>query len=579
MFGGGVWAGLIATMVVMALGLSGCASSTEQSQEPKVTITRTATQRLDVVAGSTLVLPLDGPLASIRPSSTIAADDGTPLRFSLHRVSVTVAAPGPGDLVPDQWLPAPGWWVSTPAASGERTPAGSVVLVVPMPEAVAGQGLRIDGRRFAVNWLPAADRLVRSHAGAEVDPWRAILPADDKARATLLPLAQSESESPLTRWRAQLLVNGLRPDEPEISPFEDPVIEALARQNEDRWRVAICWLWAADQFTSWQLKQRLCAWAQFPDRAVPVWSTDHASLDALLEQLLDPSLKPDQRVERARAWLDEQPRMVAWVEDDGGVLDANRHVVAVGAVANISDRATMVWGTRADVEIDPDLLPIVPWSVQTVGVPLGSVQNEQGELSLARFITLHGGSEARTLAVLPGRVPVTPPGFAIETLLRDWTLPEWLAGRAKPPRPEWATRALLYATMPAEGMTSRRWELLVQCNRRQTIGSESHEVVRVFLGPSDAPRAILRVTPTGEMVDELITGELAKVETIEVLKTPERWSFRVALPSSAVEKDGTLRLGISRVDAAGRRSSWPRQSFPWSMRPSRGALDVSAWER
>lgn len=571
----------VAARVLCALAcvLAGCAGSpTTPEDEPKVTVTRTTTQRLDVIAGGTLVLPLDGQLGSVRASSTITTDDGTPLKFSLHRIGVTVAAPGPGDVVPDQWLPAPGWWSSSPATSAERTQAGGVVLVVPLPAEIAGQGLRIDGRRYAVNWLPSPDRLVRSGVGAEVDPWRAILPADDAARATLLPLAQSEAESPLTRWRAQLLVNGLRPDEPELSPFEDRVIEALARQNEDRWRVAICWLWAADQFTSWQLKQRLCAWAQFPDRAVPVWSTDHASLDQLLEQLLDPSLKPEQRVERAQEWLGEQPRMVAWIEDDGGVLDSSRHVVAVGAVANISDRATMAWGTRADVEIEPDLLPIVPWSVQIVGVPLGAVQNEAGEISLARSVTLHGGSESRTLSVLPGRVPVAPPGFTIETLLRDWTLQDWLAGRPKPPRPEWSTRALLYAAA-APGQSSRRWELLVQCNRRPMIGAEEHEVVRVFVGASDAPRAIFRVTPAGELVDELITGELAKVETIEILRTPERWSFRLALPSNAVEKDGTLRLGVSRVDAAGRRSSWPRPSFPWSTRPSRGALDVSAWER
>jgi hypothetical protein len=103
--------------------------------------------------------------------------------------------------------------------------------------------------------------------------------------------------------------------------------------------------------------------------------------------------------------------------------------------------------------------------------------------------------------------------------------------------------------------------------------------VRVFIGPADKPRAVLRVSIDGQVVTEGVEAELASARTTEIARSPDRWSFRLLLPASAVEPDGTLRLGVTRVDAALRRTTWPRASFPWQTSPARAAINTLSWDR
>lgn len=580
---------LLAAMLAVAATLFGCGSGDGQTQPssdpaPRPAVTRTLTQRLDAVSGSPLVLPVEDSLGRISARTRVTLDDGTPVPASLHRVLVHVSLPGPGDTAPDEWMPVPGVWSSVKVDERGDVPTGVAVLLLDLPPEAEGQGLVIDGRRFAVNWIPGPSRLPNAEPGSEVDPWRPAAASDAPGRTFLLSAAVPEARNPLTRWRYRLLTTGLRPTAGDEVKFEDPIIETIARQNEDRWRVALSRLWAADQDLSWRLKQRLCAFANFPDgRAVPTWCTDHASLDRLLTDLLDPLLSPAQRMGKAEIWLTEQPQMVGWISDDGGVLDAARNVVAIGGVANLSARTTMAWGERSDSPGQPDLLPLKPWSVTEVAVPLAPVMNETGDHSVAVSIAVNAGKFSSELPVLPGRLPVTPPGLRLENFVPDWTLPTWTGAEQVRVRPEWSTRALLYQ-VPSEGNESAtgsiaRWELFVQCSRAASIGDESHECVRVFIGPADKPRAVLRVAIDGQVVTEGVEAELAPTRTTEIARSPDRWSFRLLLPASAVEPDGTIRLGVTRVDAALRRTTWPRASFPWQTSPARAAINTLSWDR
>ncbi|MFZ4575216.1 MAG: hypothetical protein ACOYN0_12510 [Phycisphaerales bacterium] len=583
----------IATTCVIAAaillpGCSGAPATREEakgSDTPRATLTRSPTRRLDAIVGSTLVVPIDETLSFVTPATKVTLDDGTIVKSSIHRVLVQVQLPGPGDTAPDQWMPVPGVWSSVAVDQRGDVASGVAVFTLELPESAAGQGLVIDGRRFAVNWIPEPGRLPVAQEGAEIDPWLPGAPPSAADRTFLLSAAVPEARSPLTRWRYRLLVDGLRPDAPGEVAFADPIIEAISKQNEDRWRVALSWLWAANPDLSSRLKERLCAFVRFPgERSVPAWSTDHLSLDRLLMDLLDPLLTPGQRMGKAEIWLTEQPQMVGWIADDGGVLDAARNVVALAGVANLSGRTSMAWGERSDSAGEPDLIPLKPWSVAEVGVPLAPVTDEAGSRSIPRAVSLHAGRFSSDVPVIPGRMPAMPPGLRMDEFIPDWTLPTWSGSEPVRSRPEWSTAALLYqlpagAGTPESPGVPGRWELYVQCRRAPTVGAEANECVRIHLGPPERPKAVLKVTVAGELTNELLTGELASADSIEVAASPDRWSFKLTIPSSAIEADGTVRIGVERIDAALRRTTWPRPSFPWQTSPARAAVSTSWWDR
>lgn len=528
--------------------------------------------RLDVVAGSRVVIPLgrgSGPWDAARLGAM-------PLETQFRRVVVRVPAPGPGEEPLQSWLPAPGEWTSVPMTAGGT---GSVVALVRLPDRPDGEVLSIAGRSFRVNWLPTPAGLVRvatdpsEEAGAAVeDPWAPVEP--EVARTPeALQLAADEARTPLGRWRYRLLVDGLSPsrDEVESTPaFEDEVIESIARQNEARWRVALAWLWSVDADLASRLKQRLAAIARFPGGTLaPAWPTDHARLDALLADLLDPQATPRQRAVAAEEFLDDLPAAVAWVIDDGGALDAQRQtVVATVGVTNLMDRSSLAWldlPTQDGRGSSPQ--PVAVASRATGTLSLALVRE-----GFSPVIRANLSRWSQTLATVPVLTPATPPGLTLGPLLPDWTLETWSAARVPAPRASWTTAALLTRVSdPGTGLPS--WELLMECARVPGAGDETLERVIIEAG---APGSSVRreVSLSGTVTDAGGTALSAVVVKVE----PSRWTFRLALPAGAVERDGVLRLSLSRVDALGRRSSWPRPALPWQASPARASIDTSAWE-
>jgi hypothetical protein len=186
--------------------------------------------------------------------------------------------------------------------------------------------------------------------------------------------------------------------------------------------------------------------------------------------------------------------------------------------------------------------------------------------------------------------------MAVGPLLRDYTMKLWQIGNAPTeeflPRGEWATGALLHRpppdpTAPPSAVESRRWELLVECRMAPGTRGEQlqREAVRLYFGPSDRPIAALKVDLNGTITSELPTDPLMPPEMkappgrTDITRGADRWSFRISLPPGAVERDGTVRLGLTRVDSFGRRSAWPRPMLPWQTEPGRAALDIGAWAR
>src|SRR6185369_444630 len=135
-----------------------------------------------------------------------------------------------------------------------------------------------------------------------------------------------------------------------------------------------------------------------------------------------------------------------------------------------------------------------------------------------------------------------------------------------------ATMVMLHRPAPdpsahPSAAESRRWELLVECRLSPAITDApalKREAVRLYFGPSALPSAILRIDMTGAVVNEQPLGALAPPELaappgrVDVLRTVDRWSFRITLPPGAIEPDGLMRIGVTRISALGQRSAWPR---------------------
>jgi len=547
---------------------------------PKPLLETASVSRIDAPLGGVLVIPIDETRAERRVGEVKLADGRL---LPTRRVRITA------HVQPEQrtlgWVSPPGTWSSTliaagAPASGAGLPPGIESLVVELPAEAAGP-LSVEGEARPTNWLPGGATLPRSVPGND-DPWSPARPKaapEDVANSRWIA---PEAKSPLTRWRWRLIHDGLRPGT-DVEPFADPVIEALAEQNEDRWRVALAWLWAADADVAARLRQRLAGVVEFGEGVyAPCWPVNHEALDRLLADLLDPALGPGERVRVAAHWLETSPSAVAWVVDDGGTLDAGqRSVLPTVGLASLLDRSTLAWAAAAGTQ-SPDLRPLPAMSAVSMVIPAGAGVRETD------LIEAHVGAWTTQLPAALGKVSVTPPGLTVPTLLHDWTMDAWVEGAPRTVRDEWVTGILLHRPAPEAGAPptlerSRLWELYVEC--RVPPGTDvANEQVRVYAGPFGRPTSALLIRPTGAV--ELLplawqppeAAELAGgVTEVTVVKRADRWSFRLPLPPGAVERGGLLRLGLTRLDSQGRRSAWPRAMLPWQEEPGRAALDTTTW--
>ena len=61
-----------------------------------------------------------------------------------------------------------------------------------------------------------------------------------------------------------------------------------------------------------------------------------------------------------------------------------------------------------------------------------------------------------------------------------------------------------------------------------------------------------------------------------VVPGPDRWTIRLPIPNSAIERPGRLRLAIEHI-RGNARSTWPRAQFPWQTEPGRASVDLTKW--
>lgn len=398
---------------------------------------------------------------------------------------------------------------------------------------------------------------------------------------------------PLLRWRARALIGQAR-------PLSIPLLEALASQVEADWSSAVDRLAASDPAVAAQVRDRLLLTLQFHEsmgaQHAPVWTGDPVRDFRLLDALL--SGAPMARAQAANAWLSDEPSAVTWVVDDAGLYASNptQSVWTIG-VANLTQAQGIATAGSPDRPSDPR-------SVDARGVALlfrgeqrlpanpNAGAETEGHASAGAFTPDPAGViEPERVAVRVGPVrqthdvaclaaPVSPPGVRVGPLLSDWTRESWLSAQAvQIPNADWQAMALLYRDdqAMAKGGASA-WHLLIECRfPAKTPGRL--ESLRVWLGPTPSEVAVIQVpidAPANAEIGSGAAGEAARQAVVRV--GPDRWWARVPIPADAVDATGTLRLGLERIDAKGRRTAWPRPMLPWQLEPARAAFDLRHWQ-
>lgn len=574
----------LAGILVLLLAASSAGPASAQPTPATSLVVDPIEPRIDVVAGATLVAPVRV-VGDATKFETLSArlDDGRRLTALLRCVSVSLDPAAPAT-----WLPPPGVWKVGRSAPGDGAGA-TWVLVMQLPPDAAGQSVWVGSSKLPLNWLPSPAALVR--AGGSFD-WPAPLDAS-KLTPELRDLLTPEAESPVRRWRYRLVTTGLDPRrEAEVRltlgvpEFPDPVLEALARQGESRWSVAIAWLWRDRPGLAQRVAERLARLVDFGDgHRAPAWPIDQAELDSLAADLVDPELSTPGRIARAETWLRAQEPLVAWITDDAGLSapdpgdDSLTHSVTTASIANLSDRAvTVAYGESG---ARPELSPVEPGEVRTLSAAMGATSAETPRTSdSSTAFVLSSGPWSVSLSPLWSRVPVGPPGRTMAGFRPDFTLRTWRSPSSPfdgPPPAE--TRAML-TKGPATLNGEITWNVLIECRRASRADDPARDRVELWIGPHGHPRLVIQLTAMGEAT--LIQGERpeevrSSVDGVRFVKEESRWVAMVPLDAACIEPESVVRLGLVRIDARGVRASWPRAMLPWQLEPSRVVFSLREW--
>lgn len=562
-----------ALVALLASFLAGCASSdSPRSQTPRTFAPPLASAariapgqltptepRIDAVVGRPLIIPVRVNTPNVPAELSCRLDDGRLLRARLRHVVVEP------QLAPT-WLPGTGpWTISDSRASTPAPNAAALdILVVSMPIDAVGQGLWLADERLELHWLPFPQRLARGLKAKKLDlgPRAVKIGSEPQTRALLAP----ESLNPLRRWRARLATVGLEvPSEPGADQpasgdlLTDPLLEDWANLVQERWLIGLLRLRAVDSPLAEDLLEALTATAKAPAVGrIPVWPTDPADLDRLLSLLLVGDRPGPRELELIRLWTRERPTAAAWVIDDAGPTDLSTGA-AVSSVGflNLSPSRTLAWVQRDGRAAEADLKPIDPWSFARIDArpdPLPATKPSTPA-------TLHLSSWARPEPIASLPIAVPDQGLRVGPLLPDWTLTSLLAGSPAPADAAHTTAALVFK----DNDTSRSpsgWSIFIEC--AVPVSGEANPVSRddrvlLFFGAASTASPAIECRPAAQSSS---TSPAA----------PGRWTANVPIPSSAIDSQGVLRLGILRLDPLGRRSAFPRPLLPWDTAPGRVAL-------
>jgi hypothetical protein len=581
-----------------------------------------------ILPGGTSVVAVDAKDLGDFRGNELRLDDGIGLKIHPYVLKVKQ---GPAERAADptsvaaraQWWLGLGqggrlqeWSAEAAAAPFPQTTTGATVLLVEAPRqpnrgGPATSAGSLGARRVEVKWLVASEGAPDAAA-----VFRRPIPETTMESAWMRAALAAGAGSPLTRWRARLAAGTLvrsAGDGGPVEGFSDPVIEALARTIEAQWVSGLGTLAAADAGLARRVVERLCACVDAGGGVfVPAWTPEGEALTALLDSLLDP--RPRKAADAAAAWLAESSAVRCWVVDDAGSVDpvSGQPAGSVG-VANLTGAPLAAWAEQAGGAGVPEIVAVPPWSTRQFAAlgadPLATQAKRPAGIAAdaalrGQRVTVRAGEQSFGPTLYSARAPALAPGVVIGPLHPDWRLAGWLAAGADDDYskrlgpwsgasladPSWTTTGQIYRGVDAPlagGETPPdRWLLYVEL--QAPVGRDGNAIdlpgstglLRVWFGPFGRSTVVLRVLPDGRVIDETAPGLGAGRDVphvARVARSDHGWNCWLPLPVSAIEKDGTLRIGVERVDGRGVRTSWPRPSLPWQQEPSRIAIDTTIW--
>jgi len=556
-------------------------------------------ERLDAIVSYPLVVSINvEDERDLRRGVTTRIDDGRSFISEPFWVGLT-----PYQSLPT-WTRAIGRWEATPYEEIRSTPkaqrpTGSWFIRVPLPIDAVGQGLWFGQTRYELNWLPDPERALLEadtveHTRDFTQFWSMHLPEVALSDPSVISAVEQYRRDPFQNWRARLLTDGLDPNrtrarethgqssnatssiELELatqSPGND-LLSAIARQQEARWQIILGRIWLIDPDTAKRVKLALIRTARFGDRILPLWNADNSDLSRLAHDLLSPYVDDDTRVLRAKAWLEIQPRAVAWVIDDQGTLEAgtNRFLPTLGVISLPSEPGNSLLRIDARLE-SPILETIPPDTQQQLQIPITpsdisalnpQISTTRIDLRLARWTQSHD--------LIASRVPAGAPFVRIGPLLADWTMTSLLNNRPREHAsipPARVTNGILWRAAPPSRKNPRSgWRLFLEC-AAPNPGAGS-DALTIWIGPREYPTAAWRITP--DALVETITHNstmLVPQPAVDTRLLENRWVAQIDLPDIVFDQDGQLMLGIERTDAEGVHSAWPRRMIPGQREPGR----------
>jgi hypothetical protein len=596
--------------VAVALMLGGCATSARDRAGPERprsaggTVVRDAAradappaeplargtmERIDAPLGMPFVIPVDPVLlAEGRAPLRLLLDDGLELPSALYRVTIRPRDANPNDPW-DRWLGTVWAWESAPishadaaalAKSNDNT--GFALLVAPK-EGRKDTAVWVGGERVPMQWLPSLETIQLANPSLATAPWTSPLPAGARGQVQVTRAIAREAEGPLTRWRSLLLTTGLSPSAAPPAPIDDPLLEALARQQEHKVRVALARLWAFDRALAERVKLALAPVAMVaPGVWAPVWEDGPASTDRLILDLLSEHLQPQRRAQLAEQWLHERAQAAARVVDEGGSFSDDGDSPLPGVVVttvNLSHAPATSWTGLNREQAPRDLRTIPPMECVV------DLRVLTGAPGATHIVHTHVGDWKRSLVVRPVPVPATPPGLATGLFFPDLDARTLLTGDVgRPGDTGWETAAIIQRPARTESTApeGRHWEVYVECLSPPDT-DRSKETIQMFTGAYGAPAAAWKVSHDGSITslrtqDAPALEELgSEVARAVVTDLPDRWIARIPLPPASVDDASLLRIGLTREDGRGQRTAWPRALGPWQTEPSRACVDLARW--
>jgi hypothetical protein len=542
-------------------------------------------------------------VTALLAARVVATDDGPshpPTRLTLTLGDQEIPArlywawaqvPGAG--LRATWLEPPLRWRLTlePPAGGSFA---SPLIIADIPPDGRPEWLQVEGTRVRPIWLEEDGEL-----------WWRDLQHSTSDPGPLLSTAQPEAEDPTRSWRAVLLADRLHsPQQP--ARLTDPLTQALAEQQLSRWRTALDRLAAADLELARELRRRLTVICRDVESLVPAWPTDEDQLADVLQTLLSPAHDDQSRATMTRAWLNGQPRVLAWPATTG-----KRGWVAVG-LANVTSEPLSIRLRWSDSYEAPRAIQLAPESLQRLSLRFPP---DLPPAQLLHTVSIEVGEQVQQLRFTADPTPARPPGLVLGPFLQPRSLRDWQRG-------QYAMDAADHATRAAVRRTDEGWELFIECRgedspqqalalldpRRLRATDLIGEAVYLFIGPVDNPLAVFAVTRSGTV--QTFSGSVATSDVSVARRasasssdfagaspvdpasaapgslrsapntpTSSVWSATIRLPAEWIDEEGLIPLGLIRSYESGAApTSFPQPVFPWNLEPGRLLIDTSQWD-